>query len=305
MICTLFVSPELFIRYCAAADDLNSTHSYSGVVGRMSKGSESATASRPSDRPVIIPEVYSGEQPWEDWIDQFESIAAINGWNEERKLVWLKVRLTGRALLAFRKFSVTTKASYENVVVAMQERFEPQSKRDLYLAEFQVRCKKRTETWADYGEDLRILVDKAYPILDDDARQQLAFQRYLSQLRDEQVTFGVKQRKPKTIEAAVAATLELESYLVPHSTPGTVAPGQKSLMDMMSQLMTRMDKLEATNFKQVDRVGDRVDRPAKSGTGDASYNQRVVVCFRCGQEGHFARGCAQPSKKKSPNQGNY
>ena len=97
--------------------------------------------------------------------------------------------------------------SYKNVVVAMQERFEPQSKRDLYLAEFQVRCKKRTETWADYGEDLRILVDKAYPTLDDDARQQLALQRYLSQLQDEQVAFGVKQRKPKTIEAAVAATL--------------------------------------------------------------------------------------------------
>ena len=28
MICTLFVSPELFIRYCAAADDLNSAHFY-------------------------------------------------------------------------------------------------------------------------------------------------------------------------------------------------------------------------------------------------------------------------------------
>ena len=206
----MFVSPELFIRYCAAADDLNSAHFYSGVVDRMSKGSDSATASRPSDRPVIVPEVYSGEQPWEDWIDQFESIAAINGWNEEKKLVWLKVRLTGRALLAFRKFSVTTKASLKNVVVAMQERFEPQSKRDLYLAEFQVSCKKRTETWADYGEDLRILVDKAYPTLDDDARQQLALQRYLSQLQDEQVAFGVKQRKPKTIEAAVAATLELK-----------------------------------------------------------------------------------------------
>ena len=115
------------------------------------------------------------------------------------------------------------------------------------------------------------------------------------------------------IEAAVAATLELESYLVSHSTPGIVAPvqvsvdraGQKSLMDMMSQLMTQMEKLEAKNFKQEDGVGDRVNQPAKPDTGDASYNQRVIVCFRFGQEGHFARGCAQPPKKESPHQGNY
>ena len=201
---------------------------------------------------MIIPEVYSGEQPWEDWIDQFESIAAI---------VSLKVRLTESVLLAFKKFSVTTKASYKKVMVTMQEHFEPQSKQDLYLAEFQVHCKKHIEMWADYGEDLRILVNKAYPTLDDDARQQLAFQCYLSQLQDEQVAFGVKQRTPKTIEAAVAATLELESYLVSHSTPGTVAPvqvpvdhaGQKNLMDMMSQLVTRMEKLKAKNFKQEDK----------------------------------------------------
>ena len=194
--------------------------------------------------------------------------------------MWLKVHLTGRALLTFKKFSVTMKASYKNMVVAMQERFEPQSKRDLYLAEFQIRFKKRTETWAGHGEDLRILVDKAYPTLDDDARQQLVLQHYLSQLQDEQVAFGVKQRKTKTIEAAVAATLELESYLVSHSI-GTVAPvqvpvdcaGQKSLMDMMSQIMIRMEKWEAKNFKQEDEVGDRVSQPTKPDTGDASFNQ--------------------------------
>ena len=123
----------------------------------MSKRSEPVTASRPSYRPVIIAEIYSGEQPWEDRIDQFESIAAINGWDEEKKLVWLKVRLTRRALLPFKKFSVTAKASYKNMVVMMQERFEPQSKRDLYHAEFQVCCMKHTEMWADYGEDLRSL----------------------------------------------------------------------------------------------------------------------------------------------------
>ena len=56
-----------------------------------------------AERPVITPEPFSGEQSWEDWIDQFESIASING---EQKLIWLKVRLTGRALLAYKKFSI-------------------------------------------------------------------------------------------------------------------------------------------------------------------------------------------------------
>ena len=182
------------------------------------------------ERPVITPELFSGERSWEDWIDQFESIAAINGWSDEQKLVWLKVRLTGRALLAYKKFSVTARSSFKNAVVALAERFEPESRRDLYLAEFQSRCKKRTESWADFGEDLRVLVDKAYPMLEDDARQQLALQRYLSQLCNDQVAFGVKQRKPRTIEAAVGATLELESYLVQHGSSGTVAPVQVDYM---------------------------------------------------------------------------
>ena len=83
--------------------------------------------------------------------------------------------------MAFKKFSVTTRSSFERAVKALRDRFEPESRKDLYLAEFQTHVKRRTESWPDFGEDLRTLVDKAYPSLDDDARQQLALQRYLSQ----------------------------------------------------------------------------------------------------------------------------
>ena len=40
-----------------------------------------------------------------------------------------------------------------------------------------------------------------------------------------------------------------------------------------------MEKLEAKNFKQEDRLGDRANRPAKADTGDVLYNQKVVVCL--------------------------
>ena len=75
----------------------------------------------------------------------------------------------------------------------------------------------KTESWPEFGEDLLTLVDKAYPLL----------QKYLLQLDNKQVSFSVKQGKPRTVEAAISATLECESYLVrPLMSCGAVTPVQ-------------------------------------------------------------------------------
>ena len=94
--------------------------------------------------------------------------------------------------MAYKKFPTTTRDSYKNAIKALQERFEPKSRRDLYLAEFQAQRKGKMESWPEFGEDLRTLVDKAYPSLDDEVRQQLVLQRYLSQLNNKQVALSVK-----------------------------------------------------------------------------------------------------------------
>ena len=62
--------------------------------------------------------------------------------------------------MAYKKFPVTAHDSYKNATRALQERFEPESCQD---AKFQTRYKVKTEGWPEFGEDLRCLVDKAYP----------------------------------------------------------------------------------------------------------------------------------------------
>lgn len=74
--------------------------------------------------------------------------------------MWLKVHLTRRALITYKKFPSTACGSFKNAEKALQERFEPKSHGDLYLAEFQTQHKRTTKSWQEFREDLRALVDK-------------------------------------------------------------------------------------------------------------------------------------------------
>ena len=147
-------------------------------------------------RPVVLPEVYKGDSSWMDWAEHFESVAAVNGWKDEEKLLWLRVRLVGRAATAFKRVPEGARASYARCLEALKERFDPSSKRELYLAELMGRKKLRSEDWATFAEDLKQLVERAYPDLQEDAREQLALTHYLGQLEPQQLAFSVKQKRP-------------------------------------------------------------------------------------------------------------
>ena len=164
-------------------------------------------------RPLVTPEVYSGEGPFDAWTDHFENVSTLNGWDDKQQAQWLAVRLVGRAQLAFKNLSPDAKASYKIAKEALTQRFELECKRGLYAAEFYARLKHPSEDWATFGEEIKALVDKAFPDLDDAARDRLAVAHFLTQLNDPQLAFSVRQAKPKTLEEVITATLEMQSHL--------------------------------------------------------------------------------------------
>ena len=130
------------------------------MTNEAAPGNPVAEAARRNPRPLVLPEPYMGEGDYTEWQDHFESVAAVNEWDDAAKLLWLRVRLTGRAQTAFKRLSEATKASYRATSAALKQRFDPESKRELHIVEFQTRRKMRGEGWADFGEDLRVLADK-------------------------------------------------------------------------------------------------------------------------------------------------
>lgn len=64
------------------------------------------------------------------------------------------------------------------------------------------------ESCGDFGDELLQLVDKAFPALQQEAKEWLTLSRYLDQLASVEVSFGVKQRQPATVNEAVSSTIE-------------------------------------------------------------------------------------------------
>ena len=94
---------------------------------------ERVAASVGASRPLVSPDSFSGLSSWAEWIDHFEAVALVNGWDDEKKRLWLPVRLTGKAQTAWKRLSSETKDDYEAAKEALQKRFEPESKRKLYF----------------------------------------------------------------------------------------------------------------------------------------------------------------------------
>ena len=68
-------------------------------------------------------------------MDHFNNVAAVNGWDAEQKLLWLKVRMSRRAQMTFKKLPNDTNGSFDAAVKALGKRFVPQNicKHELYL----------------------------------------------------------------------------------------------------------------------------------------------------------------------------
>jgi hypothetical protein len=270
-------------------------------------------------RPVVTPELYSGEGSFDEWLDHFDSVAKINGWGADEAAQWLSVRLVGRAKAAYKRLPDDTRDDLAKAKEALLRRFEPESKRSLYAAEFRARCKRPCEDWPTFADDLKNLVDKALPDLDGHARERLAVDRFLTQIADPQLAFSVRQRHPQTVDDAVAATLELQAHLSLANTatqPGggglpvsAVNPSLPSRPDrtteLLEQLVSRMEKLQtefstqqqpATPYRQQPPRGRPRYPPCYRQRSSPPRQQRgPVVCYRCGKEGHYARGCASPA----------
>ena len=228
------------------------------------------------------------------------------------------MRLTGKAHNIWRRLNNEVKAEYSTDIAALRKHFEPDSRREVYMAEFHTRKRNPDKRWEELVDNIRLLADKAFLDLDEKAREQLSLNQYLTLLDKPDVALGVRQRLPKSVNEALSCTLEIGSYMrtftnrshhpvmsmSKNTTADTEAVGaveakQHVILEMLQTLTTRLDQLE----RRVTLEEQPRGQPEKAERNSDRSPNGPMVCRTCKQEGHFARGCAayRGTSKKSEN----
>jgi len=185
-----------------------------------------------------------------------------------------------------------------------------------------VKCCQQGETLGGLADNLRLLVDKAFPDLDSRAKE---LDQFLSLIEDLDATLCIRQRCPKDLNKTVACVLEIEAYLTlrPHpqrkaldlqqpsgdvdslEVVSAIQLSQDTIIQMLHALTTWVDKLESV-ISAACSIGVNPDCKASCNQTTNCYSQDQQstpkqrshgdlggpVCRCCGREGHFSRGCA-------------
>ena len=92
-------------------------------------------------KPVIFLDTFSGTVSpslWDQWLIHFSNCAAVNKWDNNKKLAFLNVRLIGHAQSVFQQLP-NDKNTFDHAMAVLGKQFDPKSKRDLYIADLAMR----------------------------------------------------------------------------------------------------------------------------------------------------------------------
>ena len=256
-----------------------------------------------SGLPVLTPPPqlsrFSGEEgadgeTFNDWIEQFDSVARLAMWDGHYKLVHPTNWLKGPALSFFRSYPLEQQSDYSRLVEALRKRFMPVHLASVSTQLFHERRQSERESVDEYAQELQQLFRRAYVgVMTGGPGGEVVGQRLLAN----QFSVGSQSElKAKVVghegsldQLLVKAKFEEAKLRDLAKTKGYVP--QNKFTNPMKGPAKDAAKGAVTSL----------DKTSSKGTGgtDGSSKFASQKCFNCGLEGHMARACPYPKKTNS------
>ena len=167
----------------------------------------------------ITPRTYDGRgnTSWSEYKSHFERVSRINNWCVEQKLDYLWVHLTDAALSYVETLSPEHTETYTCLCEALEERFGDAQLAEVFKSELRSRRRRNEESLPALAQDINRLVKRAYPDMDYSAVEELAVERFREALTDPEQRMSVFRSKSRTLNQAVQAAIDSESWQISES----------------------------------------------------------------------------------------
>ena len=261
--------------------------------------------------PNIKPATYDGSTSWLDYKSHFEACAKLGNWDETEKGLYLSVSLRGSAQGVLGNLSDGNEMSYKELISALSDRFAPPDQVDLYRAQLKERRQKASESLPELGQQIRRLVNLAYPTVPADVKETLAKDHFIDALAISDIRLRIKQARPKNLNEAVRNAIELEAFLKTEQRLGGVnsslrAVGQETTRGELAEELKVVNdtvlSLQISMTSIIEELKELKQNHADHGKGKwtkAPEWRKNAACYNCGKTGHLQRECR--SKRKAQN----
>ena len=229
----------------------------------------------------------SGDESFPDWLEQFEAVAALAGWDDPTKLVNLTTRLRGSAYSFYRSCAPEQRSSYGRLTEQLTTRFTPVQIQAVQSQLFHSRHQKARETVDEYAQDLRKLYARAYMRLSRGGPEAEAMGQ--SVLANQFVS-GLK---PELRAKVVGTDGTLDQLLVK-------ARFEEAKSRELAAVFPSAQKKPGNTAPLVPPApsGSSSKDPVKPPQSAAGGPKTDRKCFNCGLGGHLAASCPYPKPSR-------
>ena len=161
----------------------------------------------------LMPEAFTGEGDFEDYLQQFTTAATLSGWQTattDNRPNYFALRLKGNALHFYTTLTVAQQQNLDQLVAAFRTTYTTNV--EVLKTKLKAARQQPNQTIAAFLCDIRTLAKRVYrgqPLIE----EQIVLTSFIEGLHDSQLRWELRKSKPASPDAALALAVELHAFM--------------------------------------------------------------------------------------------